>query len=539
MRYGHSVNSAIPENPDEAEFPPTPWPDEVTIRIKSQAPPQNPAAGDGLRGSSPAPDLPPGWKGPALGQAGPISAEAAGLADYTSPYSARTVEGQPEEPPDEELLRLRGEARGDDKVHHMISWTTRKDYPLMVGISLPIPDLSIERATEAQLWEETDEEWVITANHAEFAYMWLMDRLTSRSTQRMLPVGMPEAIDEVTVATRKDGKAGHILSSTVAESETKILIEYDHGYMLEGTGNAYTIRMISEDFMVLTQNTWELYPAFSYRRLIDGTIVHKCTTDYREGQQILTEDVPATQPTRVLEERGRGTEIHSITDQGRILQYWALERMPFEVGIMFPTPGRVTEFWMWMTLQPEPDDGDPMMYQRIIKMMWMKRLRTQSPRVAATIATVGEDFGVKMRYLLNGLRIWFVPNISVQAGINRSLAEDPGPKDKWYSTSDLMAFSFPPLPDDQIGELPSLLFGDGRYLQERYAEHEVQGGKIALIAFKQKRVQKPLNFLDRMRTTFLRQVAHNQRIIKAEQEISGINCDIADFVAEMTMCCSS
>jgi hypothetical protein len=43
--------------------------------------------------------------------------------------------------------------------------------------------------------------------------------------------------------------------------------------------------------------------------------------------------------------------------------------MPFEVGIMFPTNDRVIEFWMWMNLQPEPDDGDPMMYQRIIKNM--------------------------------------------------------------------------------------------------------------------------------------------------------------------------
>jgi hypothetical protein len=107
------------------------------------------------------------------------------------------------------------------------------------------------------------------------------------------------------------------------ESETKIVIEYDHGYMLEGTGNAYTIRMISNDFMALTQNQWELYPAMGYRRLIDGTIVHKCTKDVREGQQILAEDATIVPPVKVIEERGRGTEIHSTADQGRLLQYWA------------------------------------------------------------------------------------------------------------------------------------------------------------------------------------------------------------------------
>jgi hypothetical protein len=104
--------------------------------------------------------------------------------------------------------------------------------------------------------------------------------------------------------------------------------------------------------------------------------------------------------------------------------------MPFEVGIMFPTPGRVTEFWMWMNLQPEPDDGDLMMYQKVIKEMWLEMLRKQSPYVASTLKTLGNEFGVRMRYLINGLRIWFVPNVSLEAGINRSLAEDPCPKDK-------------------------------------------------------------------------------------------------------------
>jgi hypothetical protein len=72
-------------------------------------------------------------------------------------------------------------------------------------------------------------------------------------------------------------------------------------------------------------------------------------------------------------------------------------------------------------------------------------------------------------------------------------------------------------------------------LQERYADPEVQGGKIALIAVKQIRVQKPPNGLDRMRTTFLKQVAYNQRVLEAEHEIAGINCDIADFLSGMSL----
>jgi hypothetical protein len=38
-----------------------------------------------------------------------------------------------------------------------------------------------------------------------------------------------------------------------------------------------------------------------------------------------------------------------------------------------------------------------------------------------------------------------------------------------------------------------------------------------------------------MQSTYSKQVAYNQRIMKAEEEISGINCDIADFVSQMTL----
>jgi hypothetical protein len=98
-----------------------------------------------------------------------------------------------------------------------------------------------------------------------------------------------------------------------------------------------------------------------------------------------------------------------------------------------------------------------------------------------------------------------------------------------------MAVSVPPISDHEIGNLPTLLFGPGAHQQDRYDDPEVQGGRIALIAVKQIRVQKPPNFLDRMQSTYLKQVAYNQRIMKAEEEISGINCDVADFVSQMSL----
>jgi hypothetical protein len=98
-----------------------------------------------------------------------------------------------------------------------------------------------------------------------------------------------------------------------------------------------------------------------------------------------------------------------------------------------------------------------------------------------------------------------------------------------------MAFSIPPIPDSEVGNLPTLLFGPGTHQTDRYVDPEVQGGKIALLADTQKGAQKPPNSLDRMQSTYSKQVAYNQRIMKAEDEISGINCDIADFVSQMSL----
>jgi hypothetical protein len=120
-----------------------------------------------------------------------------------------------------------------------------------------------------------------------------------------------------------------------------------------------------------------------------------------------------------------------------------------------------------------------------------------------------------MRYVFNKVRLWYVPNCSLEGGFNRSLAEEPCPKDKWISPSGLMAFSKPPIADDEIGNLPTLLFGPGMGLKDRYVDPEVQGGKIALLADKHFGAQKPPNYLDRMQSTYLKQVAYNERIMKA------------------------
>jgi hypothetical protein len=98
-----------------------------------------------------------------------------------------------------------------------------------------------------------------------------------------------------------------------------------------------------------------------------------------------------------------------------------------------------------------------------------------------------------------------------------------------------MAFTLPARPDEQIREEPRIIFGAGPWLQERYPDPEVQRGKIALIAFKHDRAQKPPNFLNRMNSRYLKQVAYNDRVIEAEREVAAINCEAPIFLSEMTL----
>jgi hypothetical protein len=371
-----------------------------------------------------------------LGQAPAISPEASGLVGYHSQYQG-TTEDPEEIPTDPELLRLRGEEKKDEEVHGILSWTIRKNYQLMIGIYLPIQDPVGGEFHEGQLWEEVTEDLIVSEKHAQMVYEWMKTRLIARSSQRMLPQGMPEMIDEVTVKTKRDGKAGYIwftridsLAVPMKKMGVQVYIEYEYGYMKVWMGETYTIHMLAQEFWELTQRQWEIYPINGYRRTLDGSVVHKVTTDAKEYQAIAKQEAMVVAPVKVLEERGRGTEIHSLEDQGKLLQYWAWFQHPIEVGVLFPEVNHATEYWMNLTLQPVPEDDDPLTYLRVLKEMWMPRLRGISPGVAQKLETLGDDFGARVRYLCNGLRVWFAPNGSISSGMNRSLAEEPCSKDK-------------------------------------------------------------------------------------------------------------
>jgi hypothetical protein len=183
-------------------------------------------------------------------------------------------------------LRVRGEEKKDEEVHRIISWTTKKSCPLWAGISLPARYKVGDEFHEMQLWEETPYDIIIVERHAEVVYNWLMARLRGRSSEGMLPLDMPLLIEGATVQTWKDGRRGYILFTPrdsltvpVGVMEVQVIIEYDQGYTRVGIGNAYTMNMLADEFLTVTQDQWKIYPLNGYRRLKDGTVVHRVTGD--------------------------------------------------------------------------------------------------------------------------------------------------------------------------------------------------------------------------------------------------------------------
>jgi hypothetical protein len=147
---------------------------------------------------------------------------------------------------------------------------------------------------EAQLWEETDEEFVIEKNHAEFIYTWLSERFKLRSFTKILPERMPESVDEVVVQTSRDGSYGYILFApldSLAESmkkmDVQVVFEYGDGFMNVGMSEAYTLRMLIDEFWYLTRESWGIFPTLPIRRNLDGAVVHGATENWLETNAML------------------------------------------------------------------------------------------------------------------------------------------------------------------------------------------------------------------------------------------------------------
>jgi hypothetical protein len=210
MRFGNSLNSSIPSNLAEAEFPPTPWADRVVIRVKSTAAPNIPLAPLSAGCSPPAPGLPKTWADvdTRLGHTPPISEASSGLAEYTSPNEQKTSKIQDDPGALEELRRSRGLEGGNEAVHKILSWANRKNYEVHVGISLEIPDTEGSESHEIRYWESS-RDWPMLQTAAEL-YTSLAQRLTLRSSKGVIPIGMPNPDEEFEVLVSQSRKGGYI-----------------------------------------------------------------------------------------------------------------------------------------------------------------------------------------------------------------------------------------------------------------------------------------------------------------------------------------
>jgi hypothetical protein len=87
---------------------------------------------------------------------------------------------------------------------------------------------------------------------------------------------------------------------------------------------------------------------------------------------------------------------------------------------------------MDLSLQWIPN-AQPEDYPTILKNMCIQRTRMISNGVAQWLEGLGDNFRIETRYLFNSLRVWFCPTTAFGSRIKRPMAEDPSPKDKWYS----------------------------------------------------------------------------------------------------------
>jgi hypothetical protein len=239
--------------------------------------------------------------------------------------------------------------------------------------------------------------------------------------------------------------------------------------------------------------------------------------------------------------RLRGTS--QVDEEVRRLTIWTTRKdYPTTVGIALPIQDwigsdfHVIQFWEELSdpipvVGNCPDDDEGRAYAGALQELWLWKLRQLSPRIAAECGALGQDFSYKMRYQGNSIKVWYTPTAHLVGGLDEPLAEAPISKDKWY-TDDVIALSYPPMPDQFAQQSADILFG-GR-LQERYPDPEVQGCKTALIASNNNIVQKPPNSLDRMHASLPKQVSYDQRVLHAEDEIAGINCDVGEFLSQMS-----
>jgi hypothetical protein len=91
-------------------------------------------------------------------------------------------------------------------------------------------------------------------------FNWLADRLRGRAEHGILPKRMPVSLEGLSVKAYRDGKAGYILfelldnmAMSLTDMPCRAQIEYEYGYARLGIGDRYILRMLAQEFWVLTE----------------------------------------------------------------------------------------------------------------------------------------------------------------------------------------------------------------------------------------------------------------------------------------------
>jgi hypothetical protein len=113
------------------------------------------------------------------------------------------------------------------------------------------------------------------------------------------------------------------------------------------------------------------------------------------------------------------------------------------------------------------------------------------------------------------------------------LAEAPVPTDLWIS-AEAQVVSYPAISND-LSKHHATFLVSGVAQGVRAPNPEIPGGHIARVATNNNRVQTPPSSLDRMHACRHQQVAFNRRILKNEEQISGISVGLGDFLQGMSM----
>jgi hypothetical protein len=234
-------------------------------------------------------------------------------------------------------------------------------------------------------------------------------------------------------------------------------------------------------------------------------------------------------PPRIQVGAARGTEINLREDQLLLTDYSAQAGQTALVGVSIHVDNQLVEYWLETQINPIADEPSEQ-YVDNLRDQWLSELTAMSPMTAQYFQDMGIEYSIRMRYQGNVLRIWFAPRAQTQIGLV-PLAEEAIPKERWISP-EAEVITYPPVPDDVAGNYANVLFS-GLAQGTRDSNPEIPGGHTALIATNNNRVQTPPNSLERMHARLQKQVAFNQRVLKNEELIAGINVALAGFLQGM------